>query len=105
MIIDQEGGIIRLPSGRPVRDQVKVEFLGRTYAGGRYVLFAKRIHNGKDLSLVRAYELRDGRVFRLRADGGPGNILLLKSMGNASAPYGESEFLQLVRDGGRVVDP
>src|SRR5271165_377406 len=51
LVIDQIGGAITLPSGQVVHDSTRVDFLGRTHVGVRYALFAKRIHDGKDLSL------------------------------------------------------
>lgn len=98
IVIDQAGGSIKMPSGQVIHDGTRVDFLGRTLAGNRYVLFAKRIHHGKDLTLIRGYELRDGRVLKLSEDGSPGDVLVSSVPGTADAPSQEGEFLRSVRN-------
>jgi hypothetical protein len=97
VIIDQIGGTITMTSGQVIHDGTRVDFLGRTHVGGRYILFAKRIHHGKDLTLIRGYELREGRVFKLTADGNPGDVLVSSIAGAASIPFEEKAFIQAVR--------
>lgn len=68
MVVDQEGGALRLKDGRLLRYLV-----GGTSrlpsVNGRFVLFLFLIHNGQDLSILSGYELRNGRVVSLE-DGG-----------------------------------
>jgi hypothetical protein len=59
-----------------VRDGTRDGFVGRPQVGMRYVLFAVSIHDGVDFSVMRGYELRDGKVFRLTEDGSPSNALV-----------------------------
>jgi hypothetical protein len=97
VIIDQIGGSIRMPSGQIVQDGTRIDFLGRTRVGGRYILFANTIHEGKDLTLIRGYELRDGHVFKLTENGNPGDVLVSSTPGDADIPSEEKPFLQAVR--------
>jgi hypothetical protein len=76
LVIDLVGGALKLPSGQVVRDDTRIDFLNKPHVGGRYVLFAKGIHGGRDLSMIRGLELRDRRVFLLSEDGSPGTILV-----------------------------
>lgn len=65
VVVDRQGGSLRMPDGRVVR--YEVSGIGRTpRAGRRYVLFLKRINEGEDLSIIVSYELRGNRVFSLR---------------------------------------
>lgn len=98
VVINQIGGTIRMPSGQIVHDGTRIDFLGRTRVGGRYVLFAKKIHEGKDLTLIRGYELREGQVFKLTEDGNPGDELVSSIPGAASIPSEEKAFIQAVRN-------
>jgi len=97
VLIDMPGGNLRLSSGRIVRDETKTEFLGKPYVGGRFVFFARTIHDGKDLTLIRGYELRDGRVFELNDDGAPGRKLIPTTAGIGADLSREDAFLQSVR--------
>ena len=63
LVIDRLGGALRLRSGRIVRDEVQIDGLGGTCLGKRYLVFAEAINNGRDLSLIRSYELTGGEVF------------------------------------------
>jgi hypothetical protein len=90
LVIDRNGGAIRLHSGQIVRDSTRDGFLGRPQVGMRYVFFATSIHDGRDFSMVRGYELRDGKVFRLTEDGRPSASLV------PDLPQ-EQTFLQAVR--------
>ncbi|MGD0841951.1 MAG: hypothetical protein ABSA32_12415 [Candidatus Acidiferrales bacterium] len=101
IVVDQIGGAVRMPSGQIVQDGTQIDFLGRTRVGGRYVLFASAIHQGKDLTLIRGYELRDGQVFILTDDGGPGSVLLgatIPGGADASTFSQEKAYLQAVRN-------
>lgn len=61
---DREAGAMRLRDGRVIR--FKTAGAGRLPRIGRqYVLFLKRVNDGQDLSILRGYELRQGRVFPL----------------------------------------
>jgi hypothetical protein len=97
VVINQIGGTIRMTSGQVVHDGTRIDFLGKTHLGGRYVLFAKGIHGGKDLTLIRGYELRDGQVFKLRENGSPGPTLVSTIPGAANTLSLEKAFLQAVR--------
>jgi hypothetical protein len=97
LVVDQIGGAMRIRSGRVIRDGSRIDFLGRAYVGGRYVFFLQQVHESKDLSIVRAYELRDGKVFKLTEDGGPGKVLLSKIPNHADWLSDEQEFLRAVR--------
>jgi hypothetical protein len=97
VVVDQIGGAIRMHSGQLVYDGTHIDFLGRTHAGGRYVLFAKNIHQGKDLTLIRGYELRDGRAFELTDSGSPSSVLVSTAPRAADTLSEEKTFLQAVR--------
>jgi hypothetical protein len=97
-VIDQIGGVLKLPSGQVIRDASRIDFLGGTRVGGRYVLFAKMIHHRKDLTLIRGYELRERRVFKLTDDGSPGNTLVSDIPGAEAIPSEEEEFIQTARN-------
>jgi hypothetical protein len=96
-VIDRIGGVLKTQSGQVVRDGIIIDGLGRTRVGGRYVLFAKRIHHGKDLTLIRGYELREGQVFKLTEDGNPGDVLVSSIPGDANIPSEEKAFIQALR--------
>ena len=76
IITDQIGGAIKLHSGRIARDNTRDGFMGKPHIGGRYVVFLQTIHKGEDLTMIRAYELRNGNVFKLTEDGTPGSVVL-----------------------------
>lgn len=63
LVIDRPGGTLKLSSGQIVSDNIQIEGLGELCFKRRYVLFAERIHEGSDLSLIKSYELREGHVF------------------------------------------
>jgi hypothetical protein len=97
VVIDTIGGAITMPSGQTARDNTRIDFLGKTRVGNRYVLFAKKIHHKKDLTLIRGYELRDGQVFRLTEDGNPGDVPVSSIPGDANIPSEEKAFIQALR--------
>lgn len=102
LIIDRIGGTMRLRSGQVVRDYTDLGIGGNPYIGGRYVVFAKEQPNHGPLDIVRAYELRDGRVFRLAEDGKPGEVLLTTKANQIDDPLSnEQTFLQAVRAGSK----
>jgi hypothetical protein len=98
LITDQIGGAIRMASGRVIHDGSVVDFLGKTYVGGRYVFFLRKVHEGKDLAILSAYELREGKVFKLSEDGGPGKVLLSKTPNQPDSLSDEQGFLQAIRE-------
>lgn len=63
LVIDRLGGALKLRTGSVVRDDTHVDGLGKTHVGRRYVFFAERVNEAGDLSLIKSYELRDGKVF------------------------------------------
>jgi hypothetical protein len=101
---DQIGGEMRMASGGVVHDGSVVDFLGKAYVGGRYVLFLRQIHEGKDLAILRAYELREGKVFKLTEDGSPGKAPLSRTSNQPDSLSDEQVFLQTIRQGD-TVDP
>jgi hypothetical protein len=97
LIVDRFGGSMTTFAGLVIRDGSRIDFMGQTYVGGRYVFFLRQVHEGKDLSILTAYEFRDGRVFKLTEDGSPGKVLLSKTPEKADSLSDEQEFLQAVR--------
>lgn len=97
LVADQLGGSVKLPSGRIVHDSTRAGFMGKPRVGGRYVLFLLAIHEGKDLEILRAYELRDGKVFRLTEDGSSGTVLLSRTPNKPDSLSDEQGFLQTIR--------
>lgn len=63
LVIDRLGGILKLKTGRIVHDDIHIDGLGKTRVGKRYIFFAERVNRGYDISLIKSYELRDGKVF------------------------------------------
>lgn len=104
LIADQLGGTIELPSGRIIHDGTRNGYMGKPRVGGRYVLFLKAIHEAKDLEVLRAYELRDGKVFKVTEDGSPGNVLLSRTPNKPDSLSDEQGFLQTIRQHD-TVDP
>jgi len=97
LVIDRIGGAIRLKSGRVVRDDTDVGIGGRVYVGGRYVVFATEQQKREGLDIVKAYELRNGRVFKLMEDGTPGAVLLSNTPNRGDSLSDEQTFLQTIR--------
>lgn len=97
LIADQLGGSMKLPSGRLIHDNTRSGYMGKPRVGGRYVLFLKVIHEGKDLEILRAYELRDGKVFKVTEDGSPSNVLLSRTPNKPDSFSDEQELLQAIR--------
>jgi len=87
LVVDQEGGALRLRSGRILRYFVAgVNSLPSP--NGRYVLFLSLIHSGQDLSILSAYELRSGRVVSLEEGGDK----------SPYADWDETTFLKALRN-------
>jgi hypothetical protein len=63
LVIDRLGGVLKLRTGRIVRDDIHIKGLGKTRIGKRYTFFAGRVGKESDISLIKSYELRDGRVY------------------------------------------
>lgn len=97
LITDQIGGSMRMASGRVIHDGSVVDFIGKTYTEGRYVFFLRQVHEGKDLAILSAYELRDGKVFKLSEDGSPGKVLLSTLPNQPDVLSDEQGFLQAIR--------
>lgn len=65
LVVDREGGALRLPGDRVVR--YEVGGTGRLpRAGKTYVFFLKRAHEGADWSILSGYELRGARILPLQ---------------------------------------
>jgi hypothetical protein len=86
--IDRPGGALRLKSGRIVRDGTQIDYLGNLEFGRRYVIFARAINDGNDLSLIKSYELEEGKVFS--NDSRPRRLI--------SPSDDEARFLREVRE-------
>lgn len=71
--------------------------MGKPYLGGRYVLFANRVNKGQDLTMIKAYELRDGKVFKLTEDGIAGTTVLSRKRNKHDSLSSEETFLQTLR--------
>ena len=63
VVIDRLGGALELKTGRIVRDDIQIDNLGHLQFDKRYVVFARATNDGNDLSLIKSYELADGKVF------------------------------------------
>jgi hypothetical protein len=98
LVADQIGGAMRTASGRVLRDGSRIDFLGQAYVGGRYVFFLRQVHEGKDLEILRAYELRDGKVFKLAEDGSRGQVILSKTSGREDSLSREESLLHFIRE-------
>ena len=86
--IDRPGGALKLKNGRIVRDGTQIDYLGNLEFGRRYVIFARAINDGNDLSLIKSYELDDGKVFS--NDSRPRRLI--------SPSDDEARFLREVRE-------
>jgi hypothetical protein len=94
LVVDRLGGALRLASGRIVRLDQPNQGPGKTRIGGRYVVFAKRTHNGNDLEMITGFELRAGKVFGLTSDGG---VSFTSRRGVSKELVEEEQFLEAVR--------
>jgi HEAT repeat protein len=101
IITDQIGGSVKIASGRIVRDDTRYGFMGRPYVGGHYVVFVKMTHKGEDLTVFRAYELSDGKVFKLTEDGTAGSEVLSEKPNQPDFLSKEDTFLKAVRSRAR----
>ena len=63
VVIDRLGGALKLKTGQIVRDGIQIDNLGHLQFDKRYVVFARATNDGNDLSLIKSYELVDGKVF------------------------------------------
>jgi hypothetical protein len=70
IVADLQCGALRRASGQVVRLDIPNRGPGRLRPGQRYLLFVRRIHEGKDLAIVTGFELRQGQVYGLRSNGG-----------------------------------
>ena len=84
LIVDREGGAIRMPNGRIFR--YLVSHLGIPEAGKRYVLFLQH-EAEKDYKLVVGYELTDKTIIPLETFGDRESLLNLT----------EAQFLSLLK--------
>jgi hypothetical protein len=97
LIADQLSGGMKLSSGRVVSDNTRAGFMGKPRIGGRYVLFLRQVHEGMDLEILKAYELRDGKVFKLTEDGSTGKVMLSKTPNKPDAFSEEQTFVEAVK--------
>jgi hypothetical protein len=85
LVIDREGGAIRMPNGRIFR--YLVAHLGIPEVGKRYVLFLQRETEG-DYKLVSGYELTDKTIIPLEDFGDRNSLLDLT----------EAQFLTVLKE-------
>lgn len=97
VITDQMGGAVKLRSGRIATDNTRNGFMGKPSVGGHYVVFLEKIHKGEDLTMIRAYELRDAKVFMLTEDGTLGSVVLSSKPNQPDSLSSEETFLEAVR--------
>lgn len=95
VVIDRLGGALKLKTGRIVRDDTWIDNLGSPQLGQRYVVFARAINDAKDISLIKSYELIDGKVFT--NDSRPSRLISTLA-GVPLAWEDEAAFLKAVRD-------
>ena len=95
VVIDRPGGALKLRTGRIARDGRLVENLGMPALGRRYVFFASAVNDGKDTSLIKSYELLNGKVFT--NDSRPRRLIPIQE-GVPSALSDEVAFLNAVRE-------
>ena len=93
LVIDRIGGTMRLRSGQVVRDDTDVDIGGKPYVGGRYVVFVKERSEREALDIIKAYELRDGKVFKLAEDGKPGKVLISTTPSKTDDPLSDEQTL------------
>jgi hypothetical protein len=63
IVIQRQGGAIRLPSGKVVTRAVLADSMPQT--GGRYLLFLKYDQSTEDYSVLMGYQLNGNEVYRL----------------------------------------
>ena len=95
VVIDRLGGALKLKTGRIARDEIQIDNLGNLELGRRYLVFARAINDGKDISLIKSYELIDGKVFT--NDSRPGRLISALAGVPLTWEY-EASFLKAVRE-------
>lgn len=95
VVIDRVGGALKLKTSRIVRDDIQIDYLGHLKLGRRYVMFGQAINNGHDISLIKSYELADGKVFT--NDSRPSRLISTVA-GVPSTWQDEAEFIKAVRE-------
>ena len=95
VVIDRLGGMIELKTGRIVGDDTQIDNLGYLKLDRRYVVFAQATNDGNDLSLIKSYELVDGKVFT--NDSRPSR-LISTIVGIPSTWENEAAFVKAVRE-------
>lgn len=95
VMIDRLGGALELKTGRIVRDDTQIDNLGNLKLGRRYVIFAQAINEGNDLSLIKSYELIDGKVF---TNNSRASRLISTVAGVPSTWEDEGVFVKAVRE-------
>jgi hypothetical protein len=96
-MINQLGGTILISDGRTLRYEVDVEGLGPVRIGSRYAIFANKINKGRDLAILKMYELHSGHVFVPSPDGKPSTALLSTVPGIDLQLASEPVFLEELR--------
>ena len=98
LLIDREGGVLRMNSGRVVCSTVSGTAMARPLdVSRRYVLFCRFIHDQRDLILGIAFELRDEKAYALSQQ--PGYDRPVSELpGAVAALLNEQSFVRAVRD-------
>ena len=65
IILNKIGGAVRVNSGKVIRYEIQTDGQGNPCDGSRYIFFIKELNSSNDLYFIRAYELKDGKVFTL----------------------------------------
>ena len=95
VVIDRLGGTLELKTGKKVRDGIQIDNLGNLHLSKRYVIFAQAINDENDLSLIKSYELVDGKVFT--NDSRPSR--LISTLRSVPVTWGdEAAFVKAVRE-------
>ena len=95
VVIDRLGGALKLKTGRIVRDEIQIDNLGNLELARRYLVFARAINDGKDINLIKSYELIDGKVFT--NDSRPSRLISALAGVPLTWEY-EASFLKAVRE-------
>ncbi|HEX5964839.1 MAG TPA: hypothetical protein VFY51_02870 [Pyrinomonadaceae bacterium] len=95
VVIDRPGGALKLRTGRIARDGRVVENLGKPALDKRYVFFACAVNDGKDVSLIKSYELLNGKVY---TNDSRRSRLIAVQEGVPSTLTDEAAFLKAVRE-------
>lgn len=89
---DREGGAVRFPSGKVLRKGSVAKSIPSV--GSRFLFFLKYLDEGKNFSIITAYELKNGLVFPLDILSGGDNEKYLRAKESALFNEVQSGILQ-----------